>query len=61
MNLTGTLENGGVGIAPLDRTEADWTAAFGSLVTADVIAKVEALKAKIISGEVKVSDYFTSK
>lgn len=41
-NLTGTLENGGVGIAPLDRTEAAWTAAFGSLVTADVIAKVEA-------------------
>jgi basic membrane lipoprotein Med (substrate-binding protein (PBP1-ABC) superfamily) len=30
-------------------------------VTADVIAKVDALKAKIISGEVKVSDYFTSK
>jgi basic membrane protein A len=57
-NLTGTLSNGGVGIAPLDRTEAAWTATFGSLVTADVIAKVEALKAKIISGEVKVSDYF---
>ena len=60
-NLTGTLANGGVGIAPLDRTEASWKAAFGELVTADLIAKVEALKAKIISGEVKVSDYFTSK
>ena len=58
-NLTGTLANGGVGIAPLDRSEAAWTATFGSLVTADLIAKVEALKAKIISGEVKVSDYFT--
>jgi len=60
-NLTGTLANGGVGIAPLDRTEALWTAAFGELVTTELIAKVEALKAKIISGEVKVSDYFTSK
>ena len=60
-NLTGTLANGGVGIAPLNRTEALWTATFGSLVTADVVAKVDALKAKIISGEVKVSDYFTSK
>ena len=43
----------------MDRSEAAWTATFGSLVTADLIAKVEALKAKIISGEVKVSDYFT--
>jgi basic membrane protein A len=60
-NLTGTLANGGVGIAPLNRTEAAWTATFGSLVTADVVAKVDALKTKIISGEIKVSDYFTSK
>ena len=57
-NLTGTLANGGVGIAPLDRTEADWKATFGSLVTSELKSEVEALKADIISGTVKVSDYF---
>lgn len=57
-NLTGTLKNGGVGIAPLDRTEASWKATFGSLVTSELKSEVEALKADIISGKVKVSDYF---
>jgi basic membrane protein A len=43
----GTLANGGVSIAPYHD--------FESKVPADVQAKVEDLKAKIISGEVKVS------
>ena len=45
-----TLANGGVDIAPYH--------SFDSAVSAELKAGVEALKAKIISGEVKVSDYF---
>jgi len=60
-NYVGTLKNGGVQIATLDRTESAWTATFGTLVTADLKAEVEALKAAIIAGTVKVSDYFVAK
>jgi basic membrane lipoprotein Med (substrate-binding protein (PBP1-ABC) superfamily) len=56
-NYIGTLKNGGVQIATLERTEDAWKATFGSLVTAELIAEVEALKAEIIAGTVKVSDY----
>ena len=56
-NYIGTLKNGGVQIATLDRTEDAWKATFGSLVTAELKAEVEALKAEIIAGTVKVSDY----
>ena len=58
-NYIGTLKNGGVQIATLDRTESDWTAVFGSLVTAELKAEVEALKAAIIDGSVVVADYAT--
>lgn len=60
-NYTGTLANNGVQIATLDRTEAAWTATFGTLVTASLKAEVDALKAAIIAGTVKVSDYLTTK
>ena len=60
-NYVGTLKNGGVQISTLDRTEAAWIATFGTLVTDELIAEVEALKAAIIDGTVKVSDYFKSK
>ena len=56
-NYTGTLKNGGVQIATLDRTEAAWIATFGALVTPALKAEVDALKAAIIDGSVKVSDY----
>jgi basic membrane protein A len=56
-NYVGTLKNGGVQIATLDRTESDWTSVFGSLVTAELKAEVEALKAAIIDGSVSVSSY----
>ncbi len=58
-NYIGTLKNGGVQIATLDRTESAWTATFGSLVTAELKAEVEALKAAIIDGSVVVADYAT--
>jgi len=60
-NYVGTLKNGGVQISKLDRTEATWKATFGTLVTKELIAEVDALKAAIIAGTVKVSDYFVSK
>ena len=56
-NYVGTLANGGVQIATLDRTEADWLAVFGDLVTDELKAEVAALQAAIIDGSVKVSDY----
>ncbi len=56
-NYIGTLKNGGVQIATLDRTESAWTATFGSLVTAELKAEVEALKAAIIDGSVVVLDW----
>jgi len=56
-NYIGTLENGGVQIATLDRTESAWTATFGTLVTAELKAEVEALKAAIIDGSVVVLDW----
>jgi basic membrane protein A len=56
-NYIGTLENGGVQIATLDRTETAWTATFGTLVTAELKAEVEALKAAIIDGSVVVLDW----
>ncbi len=58
-NYVGTLKNGGVQIATLDRTESDWTAVFGSLVTAELKAEVAALEAAIIDGSVVVADYAT--
>jgi len=48
-----TLANGGVDIAPYHD--------FDAMVSAELKAGVEALKAKIISGEVKVADYFAAK
>jgi basic membrane protein A len=60
-NYVGTLKNGGVQISTLDRTEATWKATFGTLVTKELIAEVDALKAAIIAGTVKVSDYFKAK
>ncbi len=45
----GTLENGGVGIAPLHN--------FEGKVDADLWAEVEALQEQIISGEVEVTSY----
>ena len=56
-NYIGTLENGGVQIATLDRTESAWTATFGTLVTAELKAEVEALKAAIIDGSVNVLEW----
>jgi basic membrane protein A len=57
VDYVGTLENGGVQISTLDRTEADWLAVFGDLVTDELKAEVEALKAAIIDGSVVVLDY----
>jgi basic membrane protein A len=48
-NYVGTLENGGVGIAPFHDLE--------SVVPAEVKTEVEQLKADIASGTVKVADY----
>jgi basic membrane protein A len=45
----GTLENGGVGIAPLHN--------FEGKVDAELVAEVEALQAAIIAGEVPVTSY----
>ena len=45
----GTLENGGVGIAPLHN--------FEGKVDAELVAEVEALQAAIIAGEVTVTSY----
>ena len=56
-NYIGTLENGGVQIATLDRTESAWTATFGTLVTAELKAEVDALKAAIIDGSVVVLEW----
>jgi basic membrane protein A len=56
-NYIGTLKNGGVQIATLDRTEDAWKTTFGSLVTAELKAEVEALKAAIIDGSVVVLDW----
>jgi basic membrane protein A len=47
-----TLANGGVDISPFH--------SFDSAVSAEIKAGVAALKAKIISGEVKVADYFAA-
>jgi basic membrane protein A len=56
-NYVGTLKNGGVQIATLNRTEAAWTATFGTLVTAELKAEVEALMAAIEDGSVVVLDW----
>lgn len=47
----GTLENGGVGIAPLHN--------FEGVVDAALVAEVEALQAAIIAGEVQVTSYLS--
>lgn len=47
-----TLANDGVGIAPFHT--------FDGAVSAEIKAGVEALKAKIIAGEVQVADYFAA-
>ena len=49
----GNLKNGGVGIAPYHDYE--------SQVSAGAKSEVEDLQANIISGEVKVSDWFAAK
>jgi basic membrane protein A len=46
---TGTLENGGVGIAPYHEFEDD--------VPADLATQVEEIQQQIISGELAVADY----
>ena len=48
-DYVGTLANGGVTLAPFHT--------FDSVVSADLKAGIDALKAKIASGEVKVADY----
>ena len=48
-NYVGTLANGGVGLAPFHD--------LASLVTAAVQSGMDALKAKIVDGSVKVADY----
>lgn len=48
-NYVGTLANGGVGISPFHD--------LSSLVSADLSAGIDALKAKIVDGSVKVADY----
>lgn len=48
-NYVGTLANGGVALAPFHD--------FDSQIPADVKAGIDALKAKIVDGSVKVSDY----
>lgn len=49
-NYVGTLANGGVGISPFHDLD--------SLVSADVKSGIDALKAKIVDGSVKVEDYW---
>ena len=48
-NYTGTLANGGVAISPFHDFEAQ--------VTPELKAAIEALKAEIAAGTVKVADY----
>ncbi len=48
-NYEGTLANGGVTLAPFHN--------FDSQISADLKAGIDALKAKLIDGSVKVSDY----
>ena len=48
-NYEGTLANGGVTISPFHN--------FDSQISADLKAGIDALKAKLVSGEVKVADY----
>ena len=48
-NYVGTLANGGVGLAPFHD--------LASLVTAAIQSGMDALKAKIVDGSVKVADY----
>jgi len=48
-NYVGTLANGGVALAPFHD--------FDSKISADLKSGVDALKAKLVSGEVKVADY----
>jgi basic membrane protein A len=48
-NYEGTLANGGVALSPFHD--------FDSQISADLKAGIDALKQKIISGDVKVSDY----
>ena len=48
-NYVGTLENGGVGLAPYHD--------LASMASADLSSGLEALKAKIVDGSVKVADY----
>lgn len=48
-NYEGTLANGGVALSPFHD--------FDSTISADLKAAIEALKAKIVSGEVTVADY----
>lgn len=48
-NYVGTLENGGVGLAPFHD--------LSTLVSADLQAGLDALKGKISDGSVKVADY----
>lgn len=48
-NYVGTLANGGVGLAPFHD--------LSNLVSADLSTGLDALKAKIIDGSVKVADY----
>ena len=51
-NYIGTLANGGVALAPFHDFEGKFAA--------DLVAAVDALKADISSGKVKVSDYMTA-
>lgn len=48
-NYEGTLANGGVALAPFHD--------FDSKISADIKAGIDALKGKLVSGEVKVADY----
>ncbi|MES2208732.1 MAG: BMP family ABC transporter substrate-binding protein [Chloroflexota bacterium] len=48
-NYVGTLENGGVGLAPFHD--------LATLVSADLSTGLDALKAKIVAGTVKVADF----
>ena len=47
-NVVGTLANGGVGLAPYHN--------FDGQVSAELKAEIEALKADIISGKIKLAD-----
>jgi basic membrane protein A len=48
-NYVGTMENGGVALAPFH--------AFDSQISSDLKAGIAALQAKLVDGSVKVSDY----